>query len=168
MFQHLQMWLEVIRMQPKPDMCLVSDIVAAVLLGDDSIGVWPLVWCRLWLRHPINFTLMLDLLHTLLSVFGTYYCGQWSWGCNPNLIMCGLTHSGGSRRFTRFLTCMMLHVMIGAPHPLHTHSRSSSCIDNLFQHLPLWPVVIRMRPQPDRRIYPWKKAILMVYDLSTS
>ena len=39
--------------------------------------------------------------------------------------------------------------MIEAPHPLHTHIRSSSYIYNVFQHLLLWLVGIRMQPQPD-------------------
>ena len=35
-------------------------------------------------------------------------------------------------------------------HPLHTHSRSTSYIYNVFQHLVLWLVVIRMQVhQPD-------------------
>jgi len=39
--------------------------------------------------------------------------------------------------------------MIGAPHPLHTHSRSILHLYNVFQHLLLWLGVIRMQPQPD-------------------
>jgi hypothetical protein len=40
--------------------------------------------------------------------------------------------------------------MIEAPHPVHTHSRSTSFIYKVFQHLLQWlVVVIRMQPQPD-------------------
>jgi hypothetical protein len=39
--------------------------------------------------------------------------------------------------------------MIGAPHALHTHSRSTSYIYNVFQHLLLWLVVIKMQSQHD-------------------
>jgi hypothetical protein len=42
---------------------------------------------------------------------------------------------------------IMLKDMIEAPHPLHSHSRSTSYICYVFQHLLL--VVIRMQPQPD-------------------
>ena len=40
-------------------------------------------------------------------------------------------------------------LMIGAPHPLHTHSRSSSYIYKVFQHLLQWLVAIRIQLQPD-------------------
>jgi hypothetical protein len=36
-----------------------------------------------------------------------------------------------------------------APSPVHTHRRSSTYIYNVFQHLLLWSVVIRMQFQPD-------------------
>jgi hypothetical protein len=42
-----------------------------------------------------------------------------------------------------------VHVMIEAPHPVHTHRRSCSYIYNAFQHLLLQPVVIRMQTQCD-------------------
>jgi hypothetical protein len=67
--------------------------------------------------------------------------------------MLGLTHSGGSRTFTWVLTCNMLHVMIEAPHSLHTHNRSSSYIYNAIQHLLQLQrlEVIRMPPHTDIR-----------------
>ena len=40
----------------------------------------------------------------------------------------------------------LLVLMIEAPHPLHTHSRSTSYIYNVFKHLELWLVVIGMQP----------------------
>ena len=39
--------------------------------------------------------------------------------------------------------------MFEAPHPLHTHSRSSLYIYNAIQNLLLWLQVIRMLPHPD-------------------
>ena len=46
----------------------------------------------------------------------------------------------------------MLQVMIEAPHPLYTHSRSTSCIYEVFQYLLLGLAVIWMQTQP---IYTW-------------
>ena len=43
----------------------------------------------------------------------------------------------------------LLVLMIEAPHPLHTHSRSTSYIYKVFKHLELWLVVIRIPPHPD-------------------
>jgi hypothetical protein len=43
----------------------------------------------------------------------------------------------------------MMQVIIAAPHPLHSHSRSASYINKVFQHLLQWPVVISMQFQPD-------------------
>jgi len=40
----------------------------------------------------------------------------------------------------------LLVVMIGTPHSLHTHSRSSSYIYKVFQHLLQFLVVIRRMP----------------------
>ena len=46
----------------------------------------------------------------------------------PNLIMIGLK--------SKFLTCIVLQVMIRTPHPFHTHSRSLSPYKYIvFQHL---------------------------------
>jgi hypothetical protein len=42
-----------------------------------------------------------------------------------------LTHSGG-RRFSWFLTWIIMCAMIEAPHPVHTHVRSTSYIYNVF------------------------------------
>jgi hypothetical protein len=39
--------------------------------------------------------------------------------------------------------------MIRTPRPFHTHVGSLSYIYEVFQHLILWPVVIRTQPQPD-------------------
>ena len=43
----------------------------------------------------------------------------------------------------------LLVFMIENPHSLHTHSRSSSYIYNVIQHLQPWLPVIRMPPHPD-------------------
>jgi hypothetical protein len=43
----------------------------------------------------------------------------------------------------------LLVLMIEAPHPHYTHSRSSSYIYKVFPHLILRLVVVRMQPQPD-------------------
>jgi hypothetical protein len=43
----------------------------------------------------------------------------------------------------------MLQDMIEATHPLHSHSRSTSCIYKVFQHLLLWLVAIRKETQAD-------------------
>ena len=80
--------------------------------------------------------------------FSTFYCGwqsYWYW-CNPNL-MYNWSHSPREerhRKTTWFLTCLMLCDMIGAPHPLHTHSSTTSFsyTYNVSQALLLWPVVI--------------------------
>ena len=54
---------------------------------------------------------------------------------------------------SQFLTRIMLLIIIGASHPLHTHSISTSTLYIYkvfqFQHLLLWLVVIRMQFQPD-------------------
>jgi hypothetical protein len=83
--------------------------------------------------------------------FSTFYCGNSLEGCNHNLISAwSQSQSGGSRRFTCWtLSWIMLHVMIGAPHWLHTHIRFTSYVYNVFQHLILWLAAIWMQPQPD-------------------
>jgi hypothetical protein len=43
----------------------------------------------------------------------------------------------------------LLVLMIETPHSLHTHSRSSSYMYKVFQHLLQWLVVIRLPPHPD-------------------
>jgi hypothetical protein len=48
-----------------------------------------------------------------------------------------------------FLTWIMMYDMIGAHHTLRTHVRSTSYIYNVFWHLLLWPMFIRMQPQQD-------------------
>ena len=63
-----------------------------------------------------------------------------------------------------FLCCNM----IGAPHPLHTHRRSISYIYNVFQHLTLWLLFIRMQPQPDicsLRVEKEQEEIMLVFDM---
>ena len=82
-FQHRLLWIQVIRMQPQPDIYLVSN------------------------------------------------------------------HSSCSRRVSWILTWIMLYVMIGAPSPVHSHSRSTSYMHKVFQYRLLWVVVIRMQPQTE-------------------
>jgi hypothetical protein len=72
----------------------------------------------------------------------------------PNLYMLLVSQSTvkgreGSRWFTWFCHGVLLLRMIKTPHTLHTHSRSSSYIYLVFQHLLLWLVVKRIQPQPD-------------------
>jgi hypothetical protein len=43
----------------------------------------------------------------------------------------------------------LLVLMIEAPHPLHTHRRSTYYIYEVFQHLLQWLVVISILLQPD-------------------
>jgi hypothetical protein len=43
----------------------------------------------------------------------------------------------------------MYYVVIEAIYPRHTLIRASSYIYNVFQHLLMQPVVIRMQPQPE-------------------
>jgi hypothetical protein len=54
-----------------------------------------------------------------------------------------------SRRFCWHVTWIMHWVMIEAPHTLHTPSRSTSVIYNVFNHLLLRLVVILMQAQPE-------------------
>jgi hypothetical protein len=42
----------------------------------------------------------------------------------------------------------VLDLMFEAPHPLHTHGRSSSYIYIVFQHLLQWLVLVVIRMQP--------------------
>jgi hypothetical protein len=49
--------------------------------------------------------------------------------CQPDICLVS-QYSCGGRRFSWFLTCIMLQVMIEAPHPLYTHSRFTSHIYN--------------------------------------
>jgi hypothetical protein len=70
------------------------------------------------------------------------------YGCNPTLI-CLVSQLYSGSRSSWVPTWIMLYIMIEAPHPLHTHSRSSSYIYIVFQHLLLWLQVIRMQHQPD-------------------
>jgi hypothetical protein len=44
---------------------------------------------------------------------------------------------------------LLIVLMIEASHPLHTHTRSSSYIYKVFQHLLQWLVVIRMQHHTD-------------------
>ena len=46
----------------------------------------------------------------------------------PQPIMLGLTVDSGSRRFSWFITCIIMCAMIEAPHPVHTHVKSTSYI----------------------------------------
>ena len=59
--------------------------------------------------------------------------------------------------------------MIDAPHPLHTHIRSSLYIYIVCQHLIPWLVFIRMQPQPDvcwvSHSKCWQQESLLVFDL---
>jgi hypothetical protein len=77
----------------------------------------------------------------------------------PDMLVLTVTMVDGCRRFTRILTWNVLSVMIGAPHTFHTHSRSTSYIDNVFHHLRLWLVVIRMQPTPWYLICPLGPAV---------
>jgi len=53
-----------------------------------------------------------------IKCFSTFYCGWQSNGCNPNLIYAGSHSLSFCRKFTWFLTCIMLQVRIVAPHSL--------------------------------------------------
>ena len=57
-------------------------------------------------------------------------------------------HSSGSSS-SWFLTCSMLWITIESTYPLHILIMSTSYIYKVLQHLPLWPGIIRMQPQPD-------------------
>jgi hypothetical protein len=86
-------------------------------------------------QHSASFTSTILLLEVIWIIY-------------PNLIYAGSHSPGGSRRFSRFCTWVMLCIIIGAPHPPQTHSKLTSCIYIVFQHLQLWLLVIRMHPQP--------------------
>jgi hypothetical protein len=142
-FQHLLQWLLVIMIQSQPNICS---------LGPESGCSWCRRWSLcgyLWLRPHTQLMLIGGLLYIYIKCFSTFYSGRQSYGCNINLIYAGFHTQSGSRRFSRALACSMMQVMIAAPHPLHTHSRSSSYIYKVFQLLLLRLAVIWMRPQPD-------------------
>jgi len=136
------LWLQVIRMHPLPDIYSLWPET-----GCRGCRRWTLSW-YLWLRPPIPFILIADLLYTYIMQFSTCYCGWRSYGCRHTLIFTlydlrvdllgGV--GGGS---------LLVVLMIEASHPLHTHSRFSSYIYNALQHLLLRLVDIRMPPHPD-------------------
>jgi hypothetical protein len=55
----------------------------------------------------------------------------------------------GIRWLSWTITCSMCKVMIGAPHPPHTHRTSLSCINKVIQQVLLRLAIIWMQPQPD-------------------
>ena len=101
-FQHILLWLLVIRIHTQPFICLVSHKVAAV---GHSLGFSLVICCRLWLRPLIHFILIGGLLHTYIQSFSTFYHGWRPNGCNPALIYAGSV--GESLGFSLTLCCRL-------------------------------------------------------------
>ena len=103
----------------------------------DSIGFSLVSCCRLWeAPHPLHTHIFLS---SYMMCFSTFYCGYWSYGCNPSLIYAwSHSHSGCSRTFTGFSLAMCFYDV----YFIYIY------IYKLFQHLLQWLVVIRMQVQP--------------------
>jgi hypothetical protein len=105
------------------------------------------------LRHPTHFILISALLYTYIMCFSTCLLRPVVIGMQPQPDICLVSKSKWQdSRLTRFFTpCSMCWDMFETPHTLHTHSRSTIYIYNVFQHLLLLAVavVIGMQPQPD-------------------
>jgi len=147
-FQHILLQPVIIRMQPHTDICLVSQSQWTV---GDSVRFSLGTCFRLWLGHLIHFiSYQIYFIHLYsVSAPSTAANGYkdatltWYWYAGSHSL------SGDSWRFCRVLTCSVFYIMIETLHPVDTHSKSTSYIYNVFQHLLLLPVVIRKQPQPD-------------------
>jgi hypothetical protein len=86
------------------------------------------------MRPPTHFILGLGLLSTsyIYDVFLHLLLRLGVIRMQPQPIMLGLTVDSGSRRFSWFLTWIVMCAMMEAPHPVHTHVRSTSYIYNVF------------------------------------
>jgi hypothetical protein len=110
-FPHLILRLQVIiRMQPQPDICLVSQ--SKVVVGD-SPGFAMGLHCYISLRHLTHFILIAGLLHTYIMCFSTFYFGWHPYLCNHTLLSSldsGLTVPGHSVDFDLYiLNCYLQH-----------------------------------------------------------
>ena len=94
--------------------------------------------CIIPTRYDLLTQLLSGLPRTCKMCFITCYCGYWSSGCNPNLIS----------TLTVGLMVALLQCDWSAP-PLHAQSMSISHMHNMFHHLLLWLMDMRMQLQPD-------------------
>jgi len=133
-FQRLR-WLVVIWMQYQPDVCRVSQSghsrrVCGFYTSCSLLQVFgydcgtPPPTCFLLtsgLRHTYNLIqyilLQIDVMRTQSQ---------------PDIPVCWVSYSKWQWRVGGFFTCGMCYVMIGAPHPLHTHIMSLSYIYKVF------------------------------------
>ena len=139
-FQHLLLlWLVALGMQPHNDICWVSqwrrqEILSAI----DRFLICSMMWVMIeachWIHTHIRSLLYIYIVfqHLLLWLVVIWMQPQH---------MLSLTHTQWWQKVIWSVPyCIMLWVMIEAPHPDHTHSRSSLYIFMCFN---------TSQPQPD-------------------
>jgi len=128
--------------------------------------------CRIWLGPPIHFILIPDPLHTYKRCWHPLYAVGGRKDATPyhtiTLKRVGSGLSSSRRSGVKILKCIYCWVMIRSSHPLHTHTRSTLYIYNVFDMLNMWWAVIEYVLTPLVLVPPWVASGLvraLVFDM---